>query len=274
MRDAARVMSAAAARERKRSHAGGRKTGGRPASAVRLAGWRRKAVAAAGMAAAGLAAGLYYQSLWAGLLFAPLGLYAPSMTERELENRRRRRLREQFKEALHCLVTSLSAGRSLENAFLAVPDELNILYPDPRTAIRREFELIRIGIVNGARLEDELRRFADRAGLGEAARLAEVIAVAKRSGGDMAAIVRSSAQLLGEKMEVEREIAVMTAGKRFESRLMMGAPFAFIILLTAMAPEYMAPLYGSAAGLAILTVGLAALAGCAWLIRKIMSIDV
>jgi tight adherence protein B len=90
----------------------------------------------------------------------------------------------------------------------------------------------------------------------------------------MAAIVRSSAGLLGEKMEVEREIAVMTAGKRFESRLMMGAPFAFIIMLNAMAPEYMAPLYGSAAGLAILTGGLAALAGCAWLIRKFMSIDV
>jgi tight adherence protein B len=226
------------------------------------------------MAAAGLAAALYYQSFWAGLLFSPLGLYAPAVVERELENRRRRMLREQFKEALHCLVTSLSAGRSVENAFLSVPEELKMLYPDPKTAIRREFELIRIGLANGERLEEGLRRFASRAGLGEAARLAEVIAVAKRSGGDMAAIVRSSAGLLGEKMEVEREIAVMTAGKRFESRLMMGAPFAFIIMLNAMAPEYMAPLYGSAAGLAILTGGLAALAGCAWLIRKFMSIDV
>jgi Flp pilus assembly protein TadB len=269
-----RTSNASAARRRERSDAGRRKTGDRPASAVKLTGWRRAAAAAAGMAAAGLAAALYYQSPWAGLLFSPLGLYAPSIAERELETRRRRRLREQFKEALHCLVTSLTAGRSVENALLAVPDELKILYPDPNTAIRREFELIRIGLVNGERPEDELRRFASRAGLGEAARLAEVIAVAKRSGGDMAAIVRSSAQLLGEKIEVEREIAVMTAGKRFESRLMMGAPFAFVMLLASMAPDYMAPLYGSAAGYAILTVGLAALAGCAWLIRKFMSIDV
>jgi Flp pilus assembly protein TadB len=274
MRDAAPTLNTAEARGWKRSDAGRRKGEGRPARAVRLAGWRRAAVAAAGMAAAGLAAALYYQSPWAGLLFSPLGLYAPSMAERELETRRRRKLREQFKEALHCLVTSLSAGRSVENAFLAVPEELKMLYPDPKTAIRREFELIRIGLVNGERLEDELRRFASRAGLEEAARLAEVIAVAKRSGGDMAAIVRSSAHLLGEKMEVEREIAVMTAGKRFESRLMMGAPFAFVMLLAAMAPDYMAPLYGSAVGYAILTVGLAALAGCAWLIRKFMTIDV
>jgi len=272
MRNAVRVPRMASSR--KRSGHGGRKTGCRPVSAVRLTGWRRAAAALAGMAAAGLAAALYYQSFWAGLLFSPLGLYAPAVVERELENRRRRMLREQFKEALHCLVTSLSAGRSVENAFLSVPEELKMLYPDPKTAIRREFELIRIGLANGERLEEGLRRFASRAGLGEAARLAEVIAVAKRSGGDMAAIVRSSAGLLGEKMEVEREIAVMTAGKRFESRLMMGAPFAFIIMLNAMAPEYMAPLYGSAAGLAILTGGLAALAGCAWLIRKFMSIDV
>lgn len=273
MRNAAGLPNIARVTGRKQAP-GGKKTRDSPASAVRLTGMRRIAAAAAGMAAVGLVAGLYYQSVWAGLLFSPLGLYAPSIAERELESRRRRRLREQFKEALHCLVTSLSAGRSVENAFLSVPDELKILYPDPKAAIRREFELIRIGIANGQRLEDELRRFASGAGLEEAARLAEVIAVAKRSGGDMAAIVRSSAQLLGEKMEVEREIAVMTAGKRFESRLMMVAPFAFIIMLTAMAPDYMAPLYDSAIGYAILTVGLAALAGCAWLIRKFMSIDV
>jgi len=261
-------------RRRKQTAAGGPHSRDSPASAVRLTGWRRAAVAGAGMAAVGVAAALYYQSPWAGLLFSPLGLHAPSVAERELESRRRRRLREQFKEALHCLITSLSAGRSVENAFLSVPEELKILYPDPKTPIRREFELIRIGLANGQRLEDELRRFASGAGLEDAGRLAEVIAVAKRSGGDMAAIVRASAQLLGEKMEVEREIAVVTSGKRFESRLMMGAPFAFIIMLTAMAPEYMAPLYSSAAGYAILTVGLAALAGCAWLIRKFMSIDV
>jgi len=274
MRNVGRLPNLARIWGRRSDVAGSSKTRDSPASAVRLTGRGRVAVAAAGMAAAGLVAGLYYQSVWAGLLFSPLGLCAPSIAERELESRRRRRLREQFKEALHCLVTSLSAGRSVENAFQSVPDELKILYPDPRTPIRAEFERIRIGLVNGQRLEDELRRFASGAGLAEAARLAEVIAVAKRSGGDMAAIIRNSAQLLGEKMEVEREIAVMTAGKRFESRLMMGAPFAFILMLNAMAPDYMAPLYGSAAGYAILTVGLAALAGCAWLIRKIMSIDV
>ncbi|OUM94596.1 MAG: hypothetical protein A9Z00_10450 [Thermobacillus sp. ZCTH02-B1] len=274
MRNAARPANPEALRERKRPGSRGKKSEERPVTAVRLTGWPKAAAAAAGMAAVGLLAGLYYQSLWAGLLFAPLGLFAPAAVERELENRRRRLLREQFKEALHCLVTSLSAGRSVENALLSVPDELKVLYPDPKTPIRREFELIRIGLVNGERPEDGLRRFASRARLGEAARLADVIAVAKRTGGDMAAIVRSSAALLGEKMEVEREIAVMTAGKRFESRLMMAAPFAFVLMLTAMAPEYMAPLYGSAAGYLILTGGLAALAGCAWLIRKIMSIDV
>ena len=274
MRKAARTPHVAQAGERKRPGSGKPIAGDRPGSAVRLTGWRRTAAAAAGMCAVGLAAALYYQSFWAGVLFSPLGLYAPAAVGRELERRRRLMLREQFKEALHCLVTSLSAGRSVENALLSVPEELKILYPDPKTPIRREFELIRIGLANGDRPEDGLRRFASRSGLEEAARLAEVIAVAKRSGGDMADIVRSSAALLGEKMEVEREIAVMTAGKRFESRLMMGAPFAFILMMTAMAPDYMAPLYGSAAGYAILTAGLAALAGCAWLIRKFMSIDV
>lgn len=251
-----------------------RQSGDISAAAVRLAGWQRTAAVAAGAAAAALAAGFYYQSLWAGMLFAPFGLYAPRIVEQELENRRRARLREQFKEALHCLVTSLSAGRSVDNAIMAVPEELKILYPDPKAVIRREFEQIRIRLQNGERLEEVLRRFSARSGLEEAERFAEVIAVAKRSGGDLTAIVRNAAQLIGEKMEVEREIAVLTAGKRFESRLMMGAPFAFVMVLAAAAPDYMAPLYGSIAGYVILTIGLAALAGCAWLIRKLMTIEV
>src|SRR5690606_6526015 len=110
--------------------------------------------------------------------------------------------------------------------------------------------------------------------LEEAERFAEVITVAKRSGGDLTAIVRNATQLIGEKREVEPETAVLTAGKRNKCSRMTGAPSAFVTVLGAAAPAKLATLYGSIAGYVILTIGLAALAGCAWLIRKLMTIEV
>src|SRR5690606_16755451 len=101
----------------------------------------------------------------------------------------------------------------------------------------------------------------------------EVVVTARRAGGDIVGIVRSAAQLIGEKMEVERELRVMTAQKRFEARMMMAAPFVFVTVLTAAAPDYMAPLYRGI-GYIILTAALAVLTGCAWLVDRWMRIDI
>lgn len=234
---------------------------------------RRTLASGAGMLVVFAAASLFYRTPWAGLLLSPLGLLLPGMAARKTAEWRSARMRDQFKEALHCIATSLSAGRSVENAFLAVPDELKLLYPDPHAPIRVSFERIRIGLRNGDNLEACLSAFAASSGIPEAAGFVEVVVTARRAGGDIVGIVRSAAQLIGEKMDVERELRVMTAQKRFEARMMMAAPFVFVTVLTAAAPDYMAPLYRGI-GYIILTAALAVLTGCAWLVDRWMRIDI
>ncbi|HUC91580.1 MAG TPA: type II secretion system F family protein [Paenibacillus sp.] len=230
------------------------------------------ALAAGGLA--GFAAGyLFYRSVWIALLFSPLGFAAPGWLRKELALWRKRRIALQFKEALQSIASSLSAGRSVENAVASVSDELRTVFPDPRTEMRLEFERIRAGIRNGDNLEACLRAFSDRVRLEEIARFCDVLAIAKRSGGDMVAIVRRTAGAIGEKLEIEREISVMVAQKRFEARIMMAVPFVFMAVLSWAAPDYMAPLHRGT-GYAVVTAALMMLAGCIYLIRKWTSFEV
>lgn len=72
-------------------------------------------------------------------------------------------------------------------------------------------------------------------------------------------------------MEVEQEVAVLIAQKRFESRLMMGMPFGFVGLLGFFAGDYMQPLR-QGGGILVMTICLLMLAGCCLWMQKIMDI--
>ncbi|PZD94951.1 pilus assembly protein TadB [Paenibacillus sambharensis] len=216
---------------------------------------------------------LFYNSVLISLLMSALGWFTPRYVRRWLIDWKRTRLKRQFKEALQSIASSLAAGRSVENAICTVPEDLKLVYPDARIEIIREFLFMGSCLRNGETPERCLRAFADRARIDDITQFADVLATAKRSGGDMVGIVRRTAQMIGDKMEVEQEIAVLIARKRFESKVMLAVPFVFMAFLSLTAPDYMAPLY-SGMGYLLLTAALGVLYGCYLLIRKWMTIEV
>lgn len=229
---------------------------------------------AAGLSLSFVAFYLFYHSLAASLVLSVIGASAPRLYRSSLLEKRRIRLRLQFKEALYSLTSSLAAGRSVENAFAAAYDDLRLLYPDSKTDLLREFAIIARRLENGEPLESGLRNFAARSGIDDIIRFSDVFSTCKRSGGDLVEVIRRTSQVIGEKLEIEQDIAVMVAQKRFESRIMMAVPFLFLGFLGLAAPDYMKPLYESAAGYLLLTGALIALAGCMWIIRSVMRINV
>ncbi|WP_135551006.1 type II secretion system F family protein [Paenibacillus cymbidii] len=237
--------------------------------------WREYAVlvAAAGIVLAG-AGYLFYNSVWMALLFALLALRFPRMRAAALVAGRKAELVMQFRQSLFSLSSSLSAGRSVENAFTdAIPD-LKLLYPERGAFIIAEFERIRGKLNNGEPIEAALRDFGGRSGVEDIANFADVFVICKRSGGNLVEVVRRSAHLIGEKIEIQQEIAVMVAQKRFESKALGLAPVGIVALLAISSPDYMAPLYGNAAGFAVMTACLLALLGCFATMRFIMNIKV
>jgi tight adherence protein B len=238
---------------------------------------RRKEYAAAFLAAgllASLLALLFYHSAIAAALVFPLGLLYPKRRAVQVARKRREELNMQFKQALYSLSSLLSAGQSVENAFRGVTRDLLLIYPNPETPIIREMERIVRRMDHGVTIEAALRDFAERSGLEDVVNFAEVFSVSKRTGGNLVEVVRRTSQIIAEKIEVKQEIAVMMAQKKFESRILSGAPVAIVAFLSLSSPDYMQPLYGNPRGIAIMTVCLAALGGCFWISQRLMQLDI
>ncbi|WP_274649190.1 type II secretion system F family protein [Paenibacillus humicola] len=219
------------------------------------------------------AAYLFYHSAAAAFVLSLLGAAAPRIHRRALLERRRANLTLQFKEALYSLSSSLAAGRSVENAFAAALEDLKLMYPDPDTAVLKEFEIIRTRLTYGEPLEQALSDFSRRAAIDDVDQFCDVFVTCKRSGGDLVEVIRRTSQTIGEKLEVQQEIAVMIAQKRYESRIMMAVPFVFLAFLGFAAPDYMKPLYAGI-GYAVLTISLLLLSVCFWLMAKVMNIRI
>jgi tight adherence protein B len=201
------------------------------------------------------AAYLFYHSIIVACIFASLGMLVPRYRRRTLIERRKQRLKLQFKEALFSLISSLAAGRSIENAFLAAYEDLQLLYPDAQTELLQEFQIIRFRLEHAEPLEAALRNMAERAHIEELTQFADVLAACKRSGGDLVEVMKRTSAIICEKLETEQEIAVLLAQKKLEGRIMMAVPFVFLAFLGLAAPDYMSPLYNGF-GYVLLTAGL------------------
>ncbi len=214
---------------------------------------------------------LMYRHSLIALALAPIGLLYPRQYAKALCRRRREKLRLQFKEALQALSSLLSAGRSVENAFMSLENDLVLLIGDAQSDFMTELRVITNRLSNGEPLEAGLQDFARRSDLEEVRNFADVITICKRAGGDLVEVVRRTSQLIGEKLEVELEVSVLVSQKKFESRIMMAMPFAFVGILGFMAADYMQPLH-EGMGIIVLTVCLFLLLGCSWWMFRIMDI--
>ncbi|WP_438445794.1 type II secretion system F family protein [Gorillibacterium sp. sgz5001074] len=222
---------------------------------------------------AGYAIGyLFYNHPIPAMLCALSGLWVPGWLRRTRIRKRKEELARQFRQALYALVSSLTAGRAVENAFSAAVKDLRLIYTDPGTYILIEFERIDNKIRNGETVEAALLDFGRRSELDELLQFTEVFSTCKRTGGNLAEVMRRTAHIIGEKMEVRQEIGVMLAQKRFESKILGVAPLAVIGLLQWSSPDYMEPLYGNAAGALIMSVCLAVFLGCWVLAGKWMEL--
>jgi tight adherence protein B len=175
---------------------------------------------------------------------------------------------------LFSLSSSLSAGRSFENSIVETIQDLQMLYSNPQTYIIVEFNVIVQKLRNGENVENALKQFSERADMEDIRNFSEVLSICKRSGGNLVEVIRRTAAMIGEKIEIQQDIALLVAQKRFESRILSFAPLVIVALLSFSSPDYMLPLYEGYIGKTIMTLALLLLFVCFTVTNKIMNIQV
>lgn len=216
---------------------------------------------------------LFYHNLILSLLLGTAGLTIPKFWRRFMLERRRKTLNLHFKQALYSLSSSLSAGRSVENGFRDAVQDLLLLDPGGQSDLIFELKVIVSRMEYGEPIEVALQDFARRAGMEDMENFADVFSTCKRTGGDLVEVVRRTSSVIGEKLDIQQEISVMIAQKRFESKALLAAPFLLLLFMNLTSPDYMETMY-SGPGIMISTFALAALGGCFLWISKMMNIKV
>lgn len=216
---------------------------------------------------------LFYHQWLLPLILVPGSVYAPRLLREYLRTRRRSLLNLHFKQALFSLSSSLSAGRSVENAFREAVQDLLMLDPEGGSDMIAELNIICARLEFAQPVEEALHDFSRRAGMEDIQRFADVFTVCKRTGGDLVEVVRRTSTVISEKLDIQQEIAVTVAQKKFESKALLVSPLAMVMFMNLSAGDYMEPMH-TGAGILISTLALAALFLCYLWISKIMDIPI
>lgn len=228
--------------------------------------------AVGGTAACAATAFVFYRSIAAFLIFLPLGILYPLIKRKELAVRRKEALRQQFKEAVLILSSSLGAGYSVENAFAASLRELEELY-GAEGMITVEFAYISYQLRMNRTIETLLAEFAARSGLEEIKNFAEIFAVSKRSRGELVSVVDHTVHVISDRLQVREEILTMTAEKQFEQKIMNLVPYFIVFYIEFSSPGFFSQMYVTAAGRVVMTGCLIVYVTACFLALKILNIE-
>ncbi|MCR4904392.1 MAG: type II secretion system F family protein [Butyrivibrio sp.] len=215
----------------------------------------------------------FYNSVFAVIIMLPAIIPFFVYQKRKIKEKACKELGIQFKDAILSVTTAGKAGYSIENAFNEAVQDMLSLY-GKNSLIYKEMKRITIGLKNNLILEDMLTDLGERSGNMDIQEFAAVFAVAKRSGGNMTEILNSSIRMISRRIDVEKEIDVLIASKRMETRIMEAVPFFIILYVSATNKGFFEPLYANVLGKAVMTVCMVIYIAAVYMAEKIIDIEI
>lgn len=157
--------------------------------------------------------------------------------------------RLQLPEALHVIASALSAGASLNQALLHASKEVLEPLQGELTRVVDDVEL-------GKTLEEALEDLKRRVPLPEFDMIIASLLIQRRSGGNLAALLTETAELLKEDQRLRREMEVLTSQAKASAQLVGFLPLGLFLYMYFFNPGYVEPLVTTELGLTALAIGL------------------
>lgn len=226
-----------------------------------------------GVIVAGLIAWLFYQSVF-GLFCAPFCVVFLLISERKKAIRRATEAeQQQFAEYLGFLKEALLVGYSLEQAIGEAKKGMLTMYKEGTpflqavTRMQRKMQL-------GQPVEAAFSGWAKEALCEDIRDFAEVLYIAKRTGGVVQQVITDTEQVIREKQDTLRYIQSVLHSREYETKIMKSMPFAMLFYLLLFMPDFLEPLYHNPIGVAIMSGVLVAYAGLCMAVDKVICISV
>lgn len=215
---------------------------------------------------------LFYRSIYGVLALGPLVFAYFKRKQKTWVRDRKWKLNQEFKDCIISMSAALNAGYSVENALEEARKDLSVLYQED-TMIMQELTYIINQVHMNITVEKALYDFGERTGIEDIISFAEVFATAKRTGGNLMNVIKTTANTIHDKLEVKREIITLITAKKYESNIMKTIPPGIICYLQISSPGFLDPLYYNIAGIGIMTLLLIIYLGAILLADRIMAIE-
>lgn len=216
---------------------------------------------------------LFYKNLWILLLMVPFPVVYLKWKKRQLIRERKRKLNYQFRDALNSMSVAVQAGYSVENAVSACVRDLEQLYTRDEDIVT-EFRYIETQQKVSVPVEELFLDLGQRCQVEDIENFASVLYTAKRSGGDLGNVIQKVARMLGDKIDVKKEIEATLAAKKSEQMIMSLMPAGIILYLQLASPGFLDILYGNPFGIGAMTVCLFIYGLAYWMGKRIVEIEV
>jgi tight adherence protein B len=207
--------------------------------------------------------------LLGGVITAGLGALVTLVGSRTLRRRGAARIAAALDEELADAVRSLAAGM---RAGLSVPQAIAYAAREAEPPLADGLARIVDRVEVGGELEDALGRWADRIGTDDARLVVGVLALHRRSGGDLPRVLDQVAATLRERSSAAREVRALTAQARLSGAILGLLPIAFFAFLWLTSRADIEGAFASPIGVGAVVVGLV-LEGIAFLwIRSLLEV--
>ena len=145
---------------------------------------------------------------------------------------------------------------------------------DRNTDILEEFHYIESQQSVSVPVEELFLDLGERSKVEDIENFASVFYTAKRTGGDLDKVIQKVTRMLGDKIDVKKEIETTLAAKKSEQFIMSMMPAGIILYLQITSPGFLSVLYGNPFGICAMTVCVAIYGAAYWMGRKIVDIEV
>ena len=196
---------------------------------------------------------LFFESCIAFVLLLPGLVWFLREQQKTLQKMRMERIKRQFLDGIQMMSASLQAGYSAENAVREAIRELVKVY-EPNDIIVREFRLISAQLAMSRSLEELFLDFGRRSAAEDIISFAEVLVTAKRSGGDLLAVIRNTVSCIRQKQETLQEIETSLSGKIMEQNVMSMIPILILAYIKLSSPEFLKIMYGNITEISVMAI--------------------
>lgn len=201
------------------------------------------------------------------LPMAPIGYFLPRWYVGSRRRSRQAKINGQLEEMLTLVANSLRSGYGMLQSFEYASRQLS---PPLASELKRMLQEANLG----AGAEAAVQALADRIASPDMEMVVTAITIQRSVGGNLAQTLDSVAYTMRERDRIRGEIKTLTAQQRLTGFVIGGLPIFVGLVMFAINPDYMTPLFTETAGkvLLVIAVGLEALG--IMLMRSMMNFEV